>query len=217
MLPAVTSRNLESTRWRFSNRVLAVVFPLRPAHPFHTESEGSTFQRLYEHRRDSLSRNGRLRLTPASRLSHAWPRAQCALVDGEGEDLGAFDERREWIVGAAQQRTPMRGELITYSASRREVSAAHRTTEKTLELDAHSQSREKSSSTPSLLKRRWNPTCLRSRAPPRRKSRQAKTFRPDPDFAKSRPNPFNTGRSPPEQPTTTKPSLRSPMGPRFFA
>ena len=46
------------------------------------------------------------------------------LVNGEGEDLGILSERREWIVEQADPQSPLRGELLAFSAKPALVSAA---------------------------------------------------------------------------------------------
>jgi hypothetical protein len=40
------------------------------------------------------------------------------LVDGEGEDLGPLNERREWVVEKGDPQSPLRGELLEFSPTR---------------------------------------------------------------------------------------------------
>jgi hypothetical protein len=120
------------------------------------------------------------------------------LVDGEGEDLGAFNERREWIVEQPNKDSPLRGELISYSAaSPTKVSAAqpnyrkNARAQRTLTIDG-----DKLVDTAIIETTDGASHALGLALHLEGKVRLPETFHADPDFAKNRPEPFQYWQEP---------------------
>ena len=125
-LPAVTSRNLETTRMALlKSGPWQVFFHYGQLVRSHTESEALNFSAYFNdtdvtHDPGTVGYGSPLHRGYYTRgANHNVP-----LVSGEGEDLGAFSERREWVVEQGEPLSPLRGELLEYSESPARVSAA---------------------------------------------------------------------------------------------
>jgi hypothetical protein len=124
-LPPVISRNLESTRMAILKQgAWQVFFHYGQLTRSHSESEALNFSAYFgdtdiTHDAGTAPYGSPLHLGYFTRgLAHNVP-----LVNGEGEDLGGFGERREWIVELPDPKRPMRGQLLEYSESPARVSA----------------------------------------------------------------------------------------------
>jgi len=124
-LPPVISRNLESTRMAILKQgPWQVFFHYGQLTRSHSESEALNFSAFYgdtdiTHDAGTAPYGSPLHLGYFTR----GPAHNVPLVNGEGEDLGGFRERREWIVELPDPKRPMRGQLLEYSANPARVSA----------------------------------------------------------------------------------------------
>ncbi|HTB79678.1 MAG TPA: heparinase [Opitutaceae bacterium] len=125
-LPEVTSHNLEATRMAILKaNGWQVFFHYGQITRSHTESEALNYAAFYgtadiTHDPGTTGYGSPLHLGYHTRgLSENDP-----LVDGEGEYLGPFGERREWIIEIINPDWPMRGQLLEYSENPARVSAA---------------------------------------------------------------------------------------------
>ena len=125
-LPPIVSRNLESSRMAIlKDGPWQLFFHYGQLTRSHTESEALNFTAYYgetdlTHDVGTYAYGSPLHLGYFTRgLAH-----NALLVNGEGQDLGAFGERREWIVEEPDYTRPMRGELLEFSTNPARVTAA---------------------------------------------------------------------------------------------
>ncbi len=125
-LPAVVSRNLATTRMALlQSGPWQVFFHYGQLTRSHTEAEALNYSAYFgnvdvTHDTGTVGYGSPLHRGYYTRgANHNVP-----LVNGEGEDLGPLDERREWVVEQGDELSPLRGELLEYSASPARVSAA---------------------------------------------------------------------------------------------
>ncbi|HEU5077669.1 MAG TPA: heparinase II/III family protein [Opitutaceae bacterium] len=125
-LPPVVSRSLETTRMAIlKHDPWQVFFHYGQLTRSHTESEALNYSAAFgttdiTHDPGTVGYGSPLHRGYHTRgLGH-----NVVLVDGEGEDLGAFTERREWVVEQPNLNSPLRGELLGFSSDPARVSAA---------------------------------------------------------------------------------------------
>jgi hypothetical protein len=126
ILPTVVSSNLETTRMAILRKgPWQLFFHYGQLTRSHTESEALNFSVAYgetdvTHDAGTVGYGSPLHRGYHTRgLAHNTP-----LVDGEGQDLGPFDEAREWIIEQPNPNAPTLGELLSFSAEPPRVSAA---------------------------------------------------------------------------------------------
>jgi oligo-alginate lyase len=124
--PEVVSRNLESTRMAILRQGgWQVFFHYGQLTRTHSQAEALNYSAAYgttdvTHDAGTAGYGSPLHRGYFTRgLAH-----NTLLVDGEGQDLGAFDERREWLVEQPDPQSPTRGELQEFSSQPARVSAA---------------------------------------------------------------------------------------------
>jgi oligo-alginate lyase len=125
-LPAVVSTNLETSRMAILRKgPWQLFFHYGQLTRSHTESEALNFAAAYNetdvtHDPGTVGYGSPLHRSYHTRgLGHNTP-----LVDGEGQDLGPFDEAREWIIEQPNPHAPTLGELLAFSPEPPRVSAA---------------------------------------------------------------------------------------------
>ena len=125
-LPAVTSRNLESTRMALlKSGPWQVFLHYGQLVRSHTQSEALNYSAYFgdvdvSHDTGTVGYGSPLHRSYYTRgANHNVP-----LVNGEGEDLGPLGERREWVVEHGDPQSPLRGQLLEYSESPARASAA---------------------------------------------------------------------------------------------
>ncbi len=124
-LPPVVSRNLESTRMALlKSGPWQIFLHYGQLVRSHTESEALNYSAYFggtdvTHDVGTVGYGSPLHRDYYTRgANHNVP-----LVNGEGEDLGAFSEKREWVVEQGDPQSPLRGRLLAYSESPARVSA----------------------------------------------------------------------------------------------
>ena len=197
--PRVTSSNLESTRMAILKQgPWQLFFHYGQLTRSHSESEALNFSAAYGEI-DVTHDPGTVGYgSPMHRGYHTRGLAHNdVLVDGEGQDLGPLAERREWIVEQANPVSPTRGELLEFSADPARVSAAQPNYRKnvrarrTLAIDG-----EKLTDTAVVETSDGAPHQLGLALHLQGSVRLSDSFTDDPDFAKTRPEPFSYWRDP---------------------
>jgi oligo-alginate lyase len=124
--PPVISRSLETTRMAILRQGPWQVFiHYGQLTRSHSQSEALNFSAAYGDTDVTHDAGTVAYGSPLHRGYHTRGLAHNALlVDGEGQDLGALNEKREWIVEQANPQSPTRGELLAFSAEPARVSAA---------------------------------------------------------------------------------------------
>ncbi len=125
-LPTVTSRSLESTRMALlkSGRWQLFVHYGQLTRS-HSQAEALNYSAFFgdtdiTHDTGTVGYGSPLHRGYYTRgANHNVP-----LIDGEGEDLGPLDERREWVVENGEEVSPLRGELLAFSPQPARVSVA---------------------------------------------------------------------------------------------
>lgn len=198
-LPPVASRNLESTRMAILKKSRwQVFFHYGQLTRSHSESEALNFSAFYgvtdiTHDAGTAPYGSSLHLGYFTRgLAHNVP-----LVNGEGEDLGMFTERREWIVEVPDPSRPMRGQLLEYSENPARVSAgqpfyrAGVHASRTLSIEGEQLIDRASIETTSVT-----PQTLGLALHFQGRMTVPEIFQPDANFAVGRPEPFTYWRDP---------------------
>jgi oligo-alginate lyase len=192
-LPTVVSRSLETTRMALlKSGPWQVFLHYGQLTRSHTESEALNYSAYFNdtdvtHDPGTVGYGSPLHRGYYTRgANHNVP-----LVAGEGEDLGPFGERREWVVDDSDVESPLRGELLAFTVSPARVSAAqpsYRTgvrASRTLEIKG-----DALIDTATIASTAGEPQRLALALHLQGKVRLPETFLPAPDFAAGRPEPF---------------------------
>ncbi|HTQ31636.1 MAG TPA: heparinase II/III family protein [Opitutaceae bacterium] len=197
-LPPVTSHNLETSRMAIlQSGHWQVFFHYGQITRSHTEAEALNFTAYYDGT-DITHDPGTVGYGSPMHLGY-FTRGLCAnvpLVNGEGEDLGQIGERREWVIEQIDPYWPMRGQLDAYSivppvrVSAEQPQYRHdASARRTLVIDGN-----KLTDTATIESKAGGPQKLGLALHLQGKVRLPATFRPDPDFARGRPEPFSYWR-----------------------
>ena len=191
-LPVVTSHNLEATRMAIlKSNGWQIFFHYGQITRSHTESEALNYAAFYgtadiTHDPGTTGYGSPLHLGYHTRgLAENDP-----LVDGEGEYLGPIGERREWIIEIINPHWPMRGRLLGYSENPAWVSAAQpqyrpdASARRTLEIKGNRLVVTTAIETTGGEHKLGLALHLQG------KVKLPDSFRPDPNFADGRPEPF---------------------------
>ncbi len=115
-LPSVVSRNMETSRMAIVRSGQWQVFiHYGQLTRSHSQSEALNFSAAYgetdvTHDSGTTGYGSPMHRGYFNRgANHNVP-----LINGEGEDLGPLDEKREWVVEAADPQSPVRGELLAF-------------------------------------------------------------------------------------------------------
>jgi hypothetical protein len=196
-LPEVTSRNLESSRMALlKSGPWQVFLHYGQLTRSHSQSEALNFSASFNnidvtHDTGTTGYGSPMHRGYFNRgANHNVP-----LVNGEGEDLGPLAERREWVVEKGEPQSPLRGQLLEFSAQPARVGAAQPKYQngvharRTLVIDG-----DKLIDTATVESTATAPQKLGLTLHVQGKARLSKEFLSDAGFAANRPEPFGYWR-----------------------